>query len=50
MPGVGTVVGGLVTQGYIVENMQLAVGPFEVKEEFRINFPPFFNIKHVGFT
>lgn len=29
VPGVGTVVGGLVTQGYIVEKMQLAVGPFE---------------------
>ena len=29
MPGVGTVVGGLVTQGYIVENMPLLLGPFE---------------------
>ena len=29
VPGVGTVVGGLVTQGYIVENMPLLLGPFE---------------------
>lgn len=29
VPGVGTVCGGLVTQGFIVENMPLAVGPFE---------------------
>jgi len=29
VPGVGTVVGGLVTQGYITENMLLAVGPFD---------------------
>ena len=29
MPGVGTVVGGLVMQGYMVEGMNLAVGPFD---------------------
>jgi len=29
VPGVGTVVGGLVTQGIIVENMTLRIGPFE---------------------
>lgn len=29
VPGVGTVAGGLVTQGIIVENMTLKVGPFE---------------------
>merc|ERR1719188_1945175 len=29
VPGVGTVAGGLVTQGIIVENMPLNVGPFE---------------------
>merc|ERR1719219_2320405 len=29
VPGVGTVAGGLVTQGIIVENMALKVGPFE---------------------
>ena len=29
MPGVGTVAGGLVTQGIIVENMPLNVGPSE---------------------
>jgi elongation factor 1-alpha len=29
VPGVGTVCGGLVTQGFIVENMPLAVGPFD---------------------
>ena len=29
VPGVGTVVGGLVTQGIIVENMVLKVGPFD---------------------
>jgi hypothetical protein len=29
VPGVGTVCGGLVTQGFIVENMMLAVGPFD---------------------
>lgn len=29
VPGVGTVAGGLVTQGIIVENMPLKVGPFE---------------------
>merc|ERR1712045_600169 len=28
-PGVGTVAGGLVTQGIIVENMPLNVGPFD---------------------
>ena len=29
VPGVGTVAGGLVTQGIIVENMPLNIGPFE---------------------
>ena len=29
VPGVGTVAGGLVTQGIIVENMPLNVGPFD---------------------
>lgn len=29
VPGVGTVAGGLVTQGIIVENMALKVGPFD---------------------
>ena len=29
VPGVGTVAGGLVTQGIIVEKMPLNVGPFE---------------------
>jgi len=29
VPGVGTVAGGLVTQGIIVENMPLKVGPFD---------------------
>merc|ERR1719495_1024361 len=29
VPGVGTVAGGLVTQGIIVENMALMVGPFD---------------------
>jgi len=29
VPGVGTVVGGLVTQGIIVENMTLNIGPFD---------------------
>lgn len=29
VPGVGTVAGGLVTQGYIVEKMNLVVGPFD---------------------